>query len=271
MKKLLLLLITLVAGVIAFVLPVQATTLDLTTLGSSGTINGATFSSPGKIVSGTGFIDSFVRIQRTGTEHGYNVDVTTQANFEYDEKYGIFTHSLQLSTMQENIYDDGKDTYYEFVLDINEIASDQNIKNLLTMHELEIYLHDTGDVLSHGDYGASDVKDWGTPIYDLDGVEESVVELNYSLFPGSGNLDMIALIPTILFGTDHTKYVYLYSAFGSPNSSDDGFEEWARHKGEGTFTGGGDPIPEPATMLLLGGGLIGIAVSGKKRFKKRNG
>ena len=34
---------------------------------------------------------------------------------------------------------------------------------------------------------------------------------------------------------------------------------------------GGDPIPEPATLLLLGSGLIGIAVSGKKRFKKRNG
>ena len=32
-----------------------------------------------------------------------------------------------------------------------------------------------------------------------------------------------------------------------------------------------DPIPEPATMLLLGSGLIGFAVSSKKRFKKRNG
>ena len=40
------------------------------------------------------------------------------------------------------------------------------------------------------------------------------------------------------------------------------------------WEGGGGPqyvIPEPATMLLLGSGLIGFAVSGKKRFKRRNG
>ena len=41
--------------------------------------------------------------------------------------------------------------------------------------------------------------------------------------------------------------------------------------GEGGLEEEGDPIPEPATLLLLGSGLIGIAVSGKKKFKKRNG
>ena len=35
--------------------------------------------------------------------------------------------------------------------------------------------------------------------------------------------------------------------------------------------GEGEDIPEPATMLLLGSGFIVLAVSGKKKFKKRNG
>ena len=34
------------------------------------------------------------------------------------------------------------------------------------------------------------------------------------------------------------------------------------------FAGNGTPIPEPATMLLLGSGLIGLAGLARKRFKK---
>ena len=47
------------------------------------------------------------------------------------------------------------------------------------------------------------------------------------------------------------------------------FTNWIARPNGGTWPH--QSIPEPATMLLLGSGLIGIAVSGKKRFKRRNG
>ena len=48
--------------------------VDLTTIGSSGTINGAIYRQAMTSPSGSGSLHSFVQIRRDGTEYGYNTD-----------------------------------------------------------------------------------------------------------------------------------------------------------------------------------------------------
>ena len=186
----------------------------------------------------------------TPTESGYNTDGT----LEFDTKGGIFTHSLQLSALQNTVVSIRGINYFEFVLDVNESPGN----GLITLHDLEFYIDSAPD--------NSGYPTIGTLAYDFDiGPDgDSSVIVDYNNFPGSGKLDLFALVPTSYFGTDLDKYVYLFSRFGEPdNLVDDGFEEWA-YKLEGTFTPS-DPVPEPATALLFIVGIVGLFGTGIKR------
>src|SRR5207237_2020334 len=71
--------------------------INLTSAGSSGTSQGALYEQADPQPTGTGVINPFVRIQRTGTERGYNTDGRP---VEFDTKdQNQWTHSLPLSSL----------------------------------------------------------------------------------------------------------------------------------------------------------------------------
>lgn len=216
-------------------MPAGAVTVqyDLDSPGDQATINGAMFYREDPNPTGTGNINSFLRIQAREIEQGYNTDVDNFGDFQFDEKGGEFTHSLLLSDVGKVSFDNGQSFFREFMLDCAE--SD----NQLVLTDLKLYLEPVGNLLDWPD-------SFGTPLYDMD---TALVDnqVNLVVAPGNGRGDMYLYVPDSLF-TDTDPYVYLYSRFTGTDSS---FEEWSTQKSAPPNT----VVPEPMTLSLLGLGL----------------
>jgi hypothetical protein len=227
--------------------PARAAMYDLTGfISETAHINDAWFYNVHAAATGTGVIDSFVRINGGAVEQGYNTDGRP---VQFDENTSPqFTRSLLLSDVPI-IYLPGDPTpYREFLLDINQTGRNP----LLALDDIEIFQTDAGDHTNFGD------PSFGKMVYDLDAhPEDNWILLDYSLNTGSGSGDMFAYIPDSLFTWD-LDYVTLYSHFGASGAgaypNNDGFEEWA------VRTAGTPPVvPVPGAILL---GIVGLSAAG---------
>jgi len=258
----------------------QAAVCDLTVDGSS-CVNfaGAIYSNALPKPTGTGFIDPFLRLQRTGTESGYNTGVdykpaTGGDQFQFDQKNPSFNgdplytdkflgYTRDLALVEVPIVKIGATDYREFWLDINE---PNGAKADLSLDKLQIFLSPTNGLGVEGvsDYNTVTGKLAGlTAIYDLDAGSNNWIHLNYDLGHGSGSGDMVVYIPNSLFTGG--SYVYLYSQFGSNFGSADGFEEWWVRKS--STPNNIVPVPEPASLLLLGAGFGAMGWRLRNRFR----
>jgi hypothetical protein len=211
----------------------------------SGSANGALYTWTSTQPTGTGVMNTFLRVQNRGTEQGYNHSLGGQS--PWDTKAGIHTHDIQMQDLVIATIS-GVD-YFQFLLDINESSGHDN--EFLSLDNVQIYTRD--GAITSADEGFSHLGDLRFNS-DVGADGDTTVNLDYSLNSGSGSGDMFLYVPTSLFaGTAPSDFVYFYSQFGNTLASDAGFEEW------GLLPGAGEAmpvVPEPASMVLFGTGLL---------------
>jgi uncharacterized repeat protein (TIGR01451 family) len=216
--------------------PPGTPTLDLTDNGDYGNIGGAVFATGQVQPAGTGAFNSFVQIQHTGSEQGYNTDASAQ----YDEKSThTHNHSLLLADVPVVLGDGTNGTveglaYREFLLDLNE--QNGGAKPYISLDALQIWQEESGSLTNFTPGSGFAGAHTNYLAYNLDAGGDHWIGLTNGITHGSGQSDYRVLIPDSYFISDAAhRYVTLYSAFGQQRGweSDGGFDEWGLHGASG--------------------------------------
>src|ERR1700731_1892902 len=177
----------------------RATVVDLTTSATaSGQIGDALFFATDQQPAGTGFIDSFLRVQASPTEQGYNTD----GGFPFDDKNPHnFQHSVLLSSLAQ--FNLNGTEYFKFMLDANQPGASNHT---FTMPQLQFYTSNNG-AQTTTTFNPDGTLPLGHLAYNMNpsGGTNTVI----TTATGSGKFDAVVYIPVSLFNLSD-KYVILY-------------------------------------------------------------
>jgi len=237
----------------------QTTTTVGSTVFVGGWANGAFFRRPldaDDSGSGSGVFRDLYRVDsNSGSESGYNRDGVMDASVPQG-----FDPVITVGDLVE----DSTGTAYVFVIDTNEPGN--AIQQYVSLDDFKIYLGASIPPSplpqTLGELGA----ELGIPVYDLrESGQDNHLLLDYSLYHGSGEMDMFVFVPKTYFdGAAADQQVYVYTEFGAWTGAP-GFDpaagpEQVSMPGK-SISGTVDPlipfVPEPGVVsLLVASGLV---------------
>lgn len=222
----------------------------------------------GRQPAGSGFFDPFVRLNdnggdNNGVEEGYNTGFG--GGLSYPDATDPFTRNFQLSELRKDTPAGTPANAFVFDLDMNEPGG--GAQQYLALTELKIWVNDLPNL------NFSDLADFGTPIWDMDALENNAI-IFLDIGSGSGESDVEFLLPASalqnIAGVELDDYLYFYSKFAFAQDPEEGgpeggFEEWAVDTARLAVVEPRD-IPEAEHYALLAGlGLIGFGVVRRMR------
>ncbi|MEA3417482.1 MAG: PEP-CTERM sorting domain-containing protein [Thermodesulfobacteriota bacterium] len=155
-----------------------------------------------------------------------------------------------------------------FYMDLNQTGTDPNLDFVG-----RVYLTDESGTIDH-EWAFDNTQQLGDGNFDQDAwvlapgvitvMGTSGTEYSVNNNKGSGKPDFIAYAPTMDLSlyNPNLRFVTEFDFQGLNN----GYEEIFL---SGAIGPPGTPIPEPATMLLLSSGMIGLAGLGRRKFRKK--
>lgn len=218
------------------------------------TVNGGTFTLAPNRVRATGGIDPFLRLEGNDLESGYN---TSARPLKYPNADSIWTRNLQLGELRKDTAPGVPANAFVFDFDLSEGTG--GTVPLIGLRDLKIWVNPQPDL------NYTTLSDFGTPVYDLGGLLNSVILTDGVAAAGEPDAEFRLPAEAIrnVPGIQSSDYVYLYVEFfaaeGDP-AEDLGFEQVSLDVGNLSEVETFD-IPEPRAYALLAGlGLIGLGV-----------
>jgi hypothetical protein len=230
-----------------------AVSVDLSTPGASGAVNGAWFSQVDLSSTDVGDITPVLRLQGPGGSGGVTGYNTDARPVQFDEK-AQFTRSVLLTSVPVVIRDGV--AYRELLLNSREPAATS--KHLVSMDGLSVFLSPNGSPsgVSLLDPAAA----LGLPVYSLDAGGDNAVVIDAALSKGNGHYDVAIDIPVDAFPASGNAYLTLLATFGLTDASSGAYEEFA----VGTFSASvPSPVPLPGALATGGSMLAVLGVVGR--------